>query len=169
MRIDDGDRRIVPGKERRRRLTPKQRAQMVEERRVRRIDREQAWKDTREAKVEERLYKRSLKDPQNYSRPKPFPLEQRRGDFIMKWAATFGTREVQVRHLKAHAGWFEELVGDEDLWMPDEWRPVSAGRLLFGLSGKLFGTYMLLRRKETNGAYRWQLINVAPSQFEEVV
>jgi hypothetical protein len=150
---------ILPDKVKRQKQTPERRAREAKERRSARVEAETQRLLSLDKERARRV--RPPRDLLDYD-----DKDLRRGKFILRWVQVFGTREVQVSHLEPHAQWFEELVADETLWF-EEWRPVSAGRLLAGMADKVFGSFTLKRRGATNGAYRWQVVNIAPSQFEE--
>jgi hypothetical protein len=155
---------ILPPKVKRRKMTPERRA------------REE--KDRREARVKAETEKLLNQDKERARRQRPprdradyDDKDQLRGKFILRWVQVFGTREVQVKDLedcdKELLQALEDFVDDPDKFMIGYWSNYSVGRILVGLTGKVFGTYTLRQAGVTGGATRWQVVNIAPSQFEE--
>ena len=147
---------IVPDKQRRRRRTPERLAREAKERRVARVE-----KETLKLLEQDRCRAAKFRPPRD--RADYADEGQNLNRFILEWARRFGTRVVQVRYLSEHADMFEAAW--PDIWW--EWNPISAGRLLATVAKRTRGTYQLRKLGATNGAHRWQLVNVAPSQFEE--
>jgi hypothetical protein len=156
---------ILPPKVKRRPRTPERLAREAKElrdirveaetQRLLRLDKERAKRD------------RPPRDKMDYDDP-----GQRGGKFIFRWVLVFGTREVRVEDLRGDKELLkalEDYVDDPDVFAADLdlWSNRSVGRILGGLKHKRFGSYMLCRAGRTGGVTRWQVINIAPSQFEE--